>query len=172
MSDLPPVEELMIPLRFTPEDLAANQQGTLGPQQQQRLKRLRSRTLWIGGLVFFGLALTATILLFLGGRGAGVLSLMGILLTMINALSVGLFGRQWMRFNADLSDEQVAALQGRLERVLVPNRRVNNYVLRIQDTDFFVTKEQFRLFRHEEPYRIYQAPYSGTLLAAEPLSRP
>ena len=40
--------------------------------------------------------------------------------------------------------------------------------VRVNGEDFHVNKDLFKLFRHEVPYRLYRAPHSRVLLAAEP----
>jgi hypothetical protein len=77
-------------LEFTEADLRANQQGELGETQRQHLTRLRQRALMVGATVFFGLVFLATLLLFFGQANAnGILTLLGILLTMLNAVGNG-----------------------------------------------------------------------------------
>jgi hypothetical protein len=156
-------------LEFTEADLRANQQGELGETQRQHLTRLRQRALMVGATVFFGLVFLATLLLFFGQANAnGILTLLGILLTMLNAVAMGMFARQWMRLNSDIQSAQVEAVTGTLERIVKPQGRVSNYVLRLEGRDFAVKKEAFKLFRHEVRYTFYCAPKSGSLLAAEP----
>ena len=166
---VPTAKALMPALEFTPADLHANQQGKLGETQRQRLVQLRQRALLVSMAVFFALVFLATLLLFFGQSNSNlILTLIGILLTMLNAIAMGMFARQWMRLNGDIQSDSVVQLTGELERVLRPQGRVSNYVLRLEGRDFAVKKEAFKLFRHEVTYTFYCAPASGSLLAAEP----
>jgi hypothetical protein len=80
-----------------------------------------------------------------------------------------MFGRTWMRLSADMRGGQVEIIAGPMERVIRPTSRVNNYVLRVEGVDFVVRKDLFKLFRHQQPYRLYRSPHARVLLAAEPI---
>jgi hypothetical protein len=167
--DIPPVSELMQPMGFTPEDLAANHKGQLGAQQRQRLQSMQKRTLLIGGLGFFVIGITAaTFLYFAQVNDALVLQWVGIFLTLINALFIGMYGRQWMLLNADIRNANVEVISGLMERVVQADNRMSNFLLRVDGNNFHVKKELFKLFRHEVPYRLYRTPRAKILLAAEP----
>lgn len=168
---IPPVEDLMRPLGFSAADLQANHAGQIGAGQRERLQHLQRRVIFIGSGGFWGIAFLATMFIFFGQSNAvTILSFIGVMLTVINAIFVGMFARQWLRLSADLRDDHVEVVQGQLERVLRPAGRLNNYVLRVQDVDFAVQKDVFKLFRHETRYALYRAPHSRVLLAAEPLN--
>lgn len=163
------VDKLMPLLKFSHDDLAANRQGKLGDSQIARLKSLQSRALWIGMAGFFGFAFAATICLFFGSEnGFLIMTLLGVFLTLVNALFVGVFARQWMRLRADLDAGEIDVIQGELERVVKANGRMNNFLLRIEDEEFYVNKEVFLLFQHEVDYAVYRTRHSAVLLAAEP----
>lgn len=156
-------------LTFTAPDLEANRRGELGATQLERLKKLRRNAALTGAVMFIALVLLATTFLFAGARGgAGILTLIGMLLTVINAIGIGFIGRHIMRINADLNDRQVETISGELERVIRPQGRMNNLLLRVNGVDFAVKKEIFRAFQHEQPYHVYRAPHTRILLAAEP----
>jgi hypothetical protein len=134
-----------------------------------RLRGLQRRALLIGLAGFLVFAFSATTFLYFGQANSSlVLSLVGIFLTLLNALFVGMFGRQWMRLQSDLRAGSVEIIQGELERIVKAGGRANNFLLRVDDAEFYVKKETFNLFRHEEPYRFYRAAHSQVLLAAEP----
>lgn len=163
-------DDLMQALGFGDADLQANRAGTLSENQQGRLSRLQQRALMFGGAGFFGFALLATIFIFMGQQNeTAILSFIGVMLTVCNAIYIGMFGRQWLRLAADKRNNQVEALQGQLERIIRPTGRINNYVVRVADTDFAVDKTVFKAFQHEARYRLYRAPHSYVLLAAERL---
>ncbi len=159
----------MQPLDFTRADLEANQNGQLGANQRDRLRGLQRRALLVGSAGFVAFALSATTFIYFGQvNDALILSLIGMFLTLLNALFVGIFGRQWMRLQSDLRTNSVEVLSGTLERVVKASGRANNFMLRVDDAEFYVKKETFNLFRHEQPYHFYRAPHSQVLLAAEP----
>lgn len=157
-------------LRFTDADLSANRSGILHDSQQHTLKMRKNRLMLIGILVFLGLTFIATLFIFLGSNPAnsGILTLIGIGLTICNALIVGIIFRGWLKLNSDISAKRVDKIHGKLERVLKPvNRRIVTYIIRIQDTETVVSKEVFIAFTHDAPYILYRTPYTGTLLSAE-----
>jgi hypothetical protein len=156
---------------FTSADLDANRQGNLSQFQADNLKRTRQRNTIIGAGLFFVIVIVATFFIFFGQQNENpILSAMGGLLTVVNAIMVGMVGRSYLRTNADLRDGNVEVLEGELERIVRPGRQQDNYLLRIDGTSITVTKEIFIQFRHETPYRIYRTRLSGMLLSAEPLT--
>ena len=158
----------MTTLEFTSDDLQANRAGQLSAVQIDRLGRARRRNATVGVGVVIVVAFIATLLLFAGQRNTSpILGALGIAVTTINAVLVGMFARNWLRFNADLREGQVTVIKGTLERVIRPTGRVNNYVIRVDGESFSVTKEQFKAFDHEQPYCLYRAPHAGMLLSAE-----
>lgn len=168
---IPPVTALMEVMNFTADDLAANQRGNLSIVQASRLKRNRRRTTIIGVVAFFVIVIIATIFLYFGQQNQStILSLVGALLTVINAIMIGMIARAHLRTNADLREGGVEILEGELERIVRRGRQQDNYVLRIDDVSLYVTKEIFIQFRHETPYRIYRSRWSGIILSAEPLA--
>lgn len=167
----PSAAALMPLMGFTLADLQANRDGTIGENQADHLRRTRAQAIFISGLAFVVIVLMATTCLFIGARNnAPILTLAGIGLTIINAVQVGFFGRQIMRLNADLREGAIVVTAGQLERVVRTSGRAHNFVLRVNNTDFSVKKELFKLFRHEQDYAIYCAARSRVLLAAEPLN--
>lgn len=174
MTDIPPLSALMEALDFTMDDLRCNRGRQMTERQRQRLKRLQRRALLIGAAVFLLLAFAASLLIYLGQRGEQpLLSALGVLATVLNAIAIGFSARSYFRLAADLREEYpVAIYEGRLERVIRPYGRVNNYVLRIADKDFSVTKDVFKQFRHEKAYGVYATAHSGILMSAECYSDP
>ena len=169
MTDIPSADVLMHPLQFTQDDLIANRQGQLGESQRSRLQDLQTRAILIGIGGFFGFALVATIFLFFGSEnGFIIMTFIGIFITLCNAIFVGMFARQYMRLRADLRSGEIELLSGEMERVVKPDGRMNNFLLRINEEEFYVKKDLFRLFRHEAHYNLYRAKHSRVLLAAEP----
>ncbi len=164
-------QTLMQALDFTAADLDANRAGQLSEMQVYRLRVRRRRTELLGALLVLVSALLATAFIFTGNRNdSPVLLLVGIGVTICAAMFTGTFLRHWLRLNADINSGTVLVQSGKLERVLKPvNRRVINYLIRVDTAEIAVTKEAFTAFEHEAPYRLYRARYTGTLLAGEKL---
>ena len=159
---------LMTALGFTTDDINANRQGNLSEPQTARLKKLRRRNLIIGGITFFVIILIATTLIYIGQRNENlILSGVGGLLTVLNAVITGILGRSYMRTSSDLRDGGVEILEGKLERVVKRGKQGDNYMVRIDQAEIYVTKDIFLQLKHEKPYRLYRTRLSGVLLSAE-----
>jgi hypothetical protein len=158
-------------LNFTPEDLTANRQGKLSEMQHYRLRVRRRRTELLGVMIVLISTLIATGCIFVGKENASpIMTLVGIGVTVCSALFTGTFVRFWLRLNADINGGKVLIYNGILERVLKPvNRRVITYIIRVDGTEVAIDKDTFTAFEHGALYRLYRAPYSGSLLAAERL---
>lgn len=157
-------------LRFSDADLTTNQAGELSISQRAMLQKRQTRTMLIGMSLFFVLAFIATFFIFIAGKSdnAGILLVIGIGLTLCNAVMSGIFFRYWLKLNADLRANRVHRLSGELHRVLKPlNRRVIYYLIRIDTVETVVSKEIFTAFTHEATYTLYRTPYTGILLSAE-----
>lgn len=157
-------------LNFSADDLAANRAGELSVAQKARLARGWRRTFWVilGLVVGFGLA--ATILLFLGQRNQSpILSLIGVTITVINAVIVGLGAQSYLRTSSDLRGGRVVTVSGVVSHTIRVSGRVATYVLKIDRQEIVVSKPVFFAVEDAKPYRLYRAPASKTLLAAEPV---
>ena len=158
-------------LGFTSSDLEANRRGQLSQAQIERMKTTRQRNTLIAAALFFGLALGATILFYVGQLNRSLILFgAGAMLTLLNAAMVAKAGRAYMRVGGDLRKGEVELLAGDVERVLRRGRMSDAYVLRIESVELFVSKAVFSGFRHLAPYRIYRAAFSRMLLSAEPAS--
>jgi hypothetical protein len=80
---------------------------------------------------------------------------------------MGILGRSYMRTTADLRDGGVEMLEGKLERIVKRGKQGDNYMVRIDQAEIYVTKEIFLQLKHEKPYRLYRTRLSGVLLSAE-----
>jgi hypothetical protein len=162
-------ENLMKALDFTIDDIRANRRRQLSERQRRRLRRLQGRAVLIGGAVFLLLAFTASLLIYLGQRGQQpLLSALGVLTTVLNAITIGFSARSFYRLEADLrAAEPLEIYEGIVERVIRPYGRVNNYVLRLADQEFSVTREVFNQFRHREGYAIYATQHSNLIMSSE-----
>ncbi len=170
METTPVNTKLMDILNFSAADLAANQAGRLSEAQSARLRRIWRRTLAIIVGLVLAVGLTATILLFVAQtNGSAILNFIGIALTVINAVIVGLGAQSYLRTSGDLRAGQVAAVSGPVSRTIRMAGRSATYVLKVDGQELIVAKPLFGLIEDGKPYRFYRAPASRTLLAAEAL---
>ncbi len=159
----------MAALQFSDSDLKANRQGDLSPTQEERIKAMRGRHSLIAAALFVILVVSATALIYLGQlKSSVILNGTGILLVVINAMMIGIMGRSYMRVGSDLRAGNVEMLEGEVERVVRRGRSGDNYLLRIDGADLYVSREVFSGFRHESPYHVYRTIHAGLLLSAEP----
>jgi hypothetical protein len=167
---------LMRALEFTPEDLAANRDGQLSARQREAMHTRRTRLIMIGLAAALVGAVAAALCLQFGRRSdAPILTIIGIGLTVLDALLIGVFGRQIMRLNADLRGGAVKRACGEaVLTVRVITRRASLYIVRVGDSsdpahyvESAVSLPTFEAFRERKPYCVYSAPHSGTLLSAE-----
>ena len=155
-------------LKFSETDLAANRRGLLSTAQGSRLKTQHHRSTLIVATVFVLFVFLSTILIYVGQNDQNmILSAIGVALILINAITVGLLGRQIMQLSGDLRDGGVEVLAGTVERVLRRGRQNDKYILRISGNEFNVTKDMFVCFRHMAGYRIYRTRLTQVLLSAE-----
>lgn len=155
-------------LNFSPDDLAANRAGRLSDAQVERLKRGWRRTLWIVvGLVLL-FVLVATMLLFLAQRQESfILTAIGIIVTVVNAVIVGLGTQSFLRTSSDLRRGEVAVISGVVGHTIRVTGRVLTYVLKVDGQELIVSKVVFYAVDDAKAYRFYRAPASRTLLSAE-----
>lgn len=159
---------LMRELDFNFDDLAANREGRLSESQLDRLRQKRSRSMAIGFGVILVLAFVASLFIYSGTRGSGVMYIIGLGLAVCSAVIMSSFARQWLRLSADLRESIASPFSGKLERVVKPvNKRIATYLIRIGGGEFSVNKETFRAFAHEAKYTLYRAKYTGILFSAE-----
>jgi hypothetical protein len=162
---------LMQELNFTPDDLEANRAGQMSDMQHWRLRTRRRRSIFIGMMLTVIIVFIASLFIFMGQQddGSTIMTMVGISLTLLNAAIIGIFARFWLRLSTDIGEKRVIITTGRLERVIKPiNRRVLNYLIRVDDVEVVIAKEAFDQFEHNTPYTLYTAPHTGAMLAAEP----
>ena len=164
------LDQLMSAVRFNADDLEANHDGKISEVQSYFLRLRRRRSMAIGLAVFVVIIVIASLLIFAGRRdSSGILTIVGIGVTLCNAAITGIFARYWLRLNADIQNGVVQVISGKLERVIKPvNRRIVNYMIRIDNNELMVDKAVFALLEHEQIYTVYRTPYAGILLAIEP----
>lgn len=164
-----PLPTLAEALNITAEDLTANRAGQLSAAQKERLQRGWRRTLLILISVIVFVGLLATLALFFGQRNeSSVLVAVGIALTVINAVIVGVGAQSYLRTSNDLRAGKISELRGVVSHTVRVSGRVATYVLKLDGQEVVVPKPVFFAIEDGKPYRVYRAPASKTVLAAEP----
>jgi hypothetical protein len=74
---------------------------------------------------------------------------------------------KWKQYFDDLRAPEIGGLQGRVNLDMSVNGKSSTLRLTIQDTKFDVKKDVFLAFKNSDPYAIYYAPHSKTILSAE-----
>lgn len=168
-NDTNPQEDLTFLLDFNDDDLTANRNGQLSQRQLERLRARRRASVLVAVAIVMIAALIASLFIFWGQvNGSVVMTIGGIGITLVAAAVTGIFARHWMRLTTDIDSGAAQILSGTLERVLKPiNRNNAAYVLRIDGLDIATSKETFKAFKHNAPYRLYITRYSRVLLSAE-----
>ncbi len=168
MSASIPPTSLREALSFTDADLAANRDGRLTDAQIARLRRSWRRTLWITVAIVVIGGLAATTFLFLGQRSdSAILTLLGIIITVINAATVGLGAQSYLRLSRDVSAARVTAISGVVSHTIRVSGRVATYVLKLDQQEIVVSKPVFFAVEDRKAYRLYRAPNTKTLLSGE-----
>ena len=163
------VMSLVDALNFSAEDLEANRAGRLSEAQRERLTRSLRRTVRIlcSLVLVFGLGAT-TILFEAQHNDSTVLNLIGILLTVINAGIVGLSVQSYLRTSSDVKNGRVATISGVVSHTIRVSGRVATYILKVGDQNVVVSRLVFFAVEDGKAYHFYRAPFSKTLLSAEP----
>jgi hypothetical protein len=161
-------QSLAAALNFNTDDLSANRGGNLSQAQAERLQRLRFRSTLITVLIVVINGVAASAFLFIGQREESfLLILVGIGVTIINAILVARAIQNWLRVQSDLQKDAVANVSGEVTRTArVFGRRVF-FVLAIGRQEFVVNKPVFNAVAEQKRYRLYYSPRSRTLLSAE-----
>lgn len=155
-------EVLMAALAFSEEDLAANQGGDLSPDQVVVFKQQRNLQTLIAG--FYALVVAfLTFMMLAAPRSIGPMLFLGLLFSLL----VFWIGRvaPW-QLNRDLRDG-VQSAEGRIELDLRSAENGTTYFVKLDDRKFKVKKPAFLAFKNGDPYRIYYAPNTKTILSAE-----
>jgi hypothetical protein len=161
---------LMAAIGFTEEDLQANREGYLTKKQRRELND--DRTLW---KIFFAL----TIPTFLIGTLWVILDGIYFKYTIINriemmsllwvfVLGIGFYiWRKIKKYNLDLHKGDVQAVQGIVQLGEGGNSGVRRYYCYIQGISWSINLFTHASFKAGDPYAIYYAPHSKTLLSTE-----
>lgn len=154
---------LMAALKFDEDDLAANIDGTLSQRQIAQMKRQRDNTLIIVGIIAF---LALCFVLFTGlltsFNGLLLAAFIAIVMTLVTLIAAVIANN----INRDLADS-VRVVEGRVELDTNPGQNATAFYVKMDDLKFTVKKEAFLTFKNGDPYRIYYAPQTKTILSAE-----
>lgn len=162
--------DLMAALNFTADDLDANRDGQLSEEQRARL--YGKRIYWllaIAGVVAFVflINLPGVFIVFSSGDyppPADMLIFIGFILGCIGIL-VLLYTRSDLRaITADLQEKTVESVQGLIALETFGQDKMK---VHIHDRAFTVNNKAGLAFKNGDPYCLYYAPHSKTLLSAE-----
>jgi hypothetical protein len=167
---------LMAALGFNAADLDANRAGRLSDGQRERLARSGQRSLRLLIGVAAAIVMGAALLLYLGQRsGSPILGLIGVSMTVINAVVLAFGARSRLRLRDDLQTGRVLAVTGAVHRIVRVQSRIVTYVLAVDDVPgeasgrLSVSRRVFNAFEEGKRYRLYQTAGSRLLVAAEKL---
>lgn len=161
-------------LRFDQETLLANRDGYMTKKQRETLRQAAYRQQINLGLLIVTIAVAILGILLLETRAYGRLYVSTpVLVFMLALVGVGALGAAflWSRrreLRADLHKGVVETVVGRARLIIVPRRYYADYKVRVGLQKFSVTKQVLLAFKDAESYRMYYAPFSMTLLSAEP----
>lgn len=162
--------DIMAALGYGAADLAENQAGRLSAAQRDQLQKSARRALMIGVLIVVGIGLAATLLLYVGRLNESIiLNIVGIALTLVNAVILVTVVQNRLRIGGDLSAGTVTAVSGTLARTVRVQNRLVTYVLKVGDQEINVSRAVFSTFADGGRYRLYRTPVSKALVGAEPL---
>jgi hypothetical protein len=171
-SEQTPLIALDAALAFTPADLLANRAGTLGDGQRARLQKAERRAWMIVIALGVGIAVSAATLLYAGSvNESPPLNLVGVSLTVVNAVVLAVGVGMRLRARDDLATGGVETLTGTVRRVVRVQRRIVTYIVAIEtktgEARFNVPRDVFNAFAEGARYRLYHTARARTLIAAE-----
>ena len=157
--------ELMEALRFTPEDLAFNQEGLLSETQRQYLF-IQDRWIRIGLIIVSMIALTAFAVWDVSfSTKLKILFVPGVIIFPIWQKIYGL----WERYAGYMRSPYAEVVEGIIQLDIDDRNRMFQFKLRVQNMRFSLAKREFLAFKNREPYRIYYTPGYNRILSAEHL---
>lgn len=158
---------LMMAIGFKDEDLDANRDNVLSPTQTIYLVRQQFPSS-ILQIVISSLLCLLVIVFLISDLTSGKIGI-GFILSGLLLFAVTPTLWRWYRLRTDIKLNQVIGLQGRI-RLDLDNR--NQYFLHIGGVRFEVNRHVFLAFKNGDPYVVYYAPHSKTILSAEWLRDP
>ncbi len=159
-------ERLMAAFNFDEDDLEANQGGYLSQRQINRLKAVRNRSLSTFVLLALLFAFLAFFIVAAGFHPPTILpSVVTAFVVILAVYSIS--GTKPGAIIRDLSDNQAAVSEGRVDLLLSNAQYGSEYFLRVENVRFTVTQNAFLAFKNGDPYRIYYTPRSRKILSVE-----
>lgn len=162
-------------LHFFERDLAANQRGVMSDYQ---LGRLRSRVWTAAALTIPFIILGAVVAVMqyqsmsrFGAQPSAIFGTTALVLVVIWGIAGGLFWLFTGGVLRDLREQRVAQVSGRvsldMSRYTFLTRLPQTYSIMIEGKRFEITREALLTFKNGDPYTIYYAPHSKTVLSAD-----
>lgn len=154
---------LMSALKFDDDDLAANIAGNFSVAQVQRLKRRRvAQAITIAVIC----AIIVLVVLLMATVSVQTAPPLLILTALFGGLAL-LFGTiTSIQVTRDLQDG-IKVIEGRVQLDMTPAQNSATYYVKVEGKKFKVKKAAFLAFKNGDPYRIYYAPHSKTILSVE-----
>jgi hypothetical protein len=166
-----PEHLLMEAVGFDEDDLEANRAGYMSKGQRARLRAKRSS--WINislvavGFGFLVAIVTITDDLQFRNSFTSRVGSFGLICVGIAGV-VSYSWLNWRKFDADLLKGEFDTIEGPIQLdVTSQGNRGTKYSVIIEGSRFNVTKPIFLAFKNGDPYCIYYAPRSKTILSAE-----
>ncbi|MBN8638752.1 MAG: hypothetical protein J0M07_25785 [Anaerolineae bacterium] len=156
-------EVLMAALDFDEDDLAANERGSYSERQIATLHHQRSRQLRRTVLMCAVVIVMAAFVAFVWPLAAIPM----LLLVLLFLLMATLNGGQALRRLARDVRDSVAAVEGRIELDARSAENGGDYFVQMDAYKFKVQREAFFAFKNRDPYRLYYAPNTKTILSVE-----
>jgi hypothetical protein len=161
-------DALMEQLHFEDNDLVTNRAGMMSAPQVERLRSARRQALLVSVAALVVIALIASGILFFAEQGGSWLGIIvGVALTLVNAVIMARSVQTWMRTEDDLRRGEVEMIDGTVKRTVRVFGRLPVYVLTLNGREIIVSKEVFNAVKEGVRYKLYRARRTGTLLTAE-----
>ena len=159
-------EHLLIEaIGFSEEDLEANREGYMSEQQRRSL--FRKWTPWTCFTLLFAALILPTMLPFvLEQLGTSTLSPLTLIAAVFLVVPV-YFAYKWWQLSVDMRQRLVTSVEGRVRLDLSGGGNSSQLTVSIGKAKFHVKKPIFLAFKNGDPYCVYYAPRSKTILSAE-----
>ncbi len=162
---------LMDAIGFDAGDLAVNRAGTFSETQRRKLENWRMFwSLGLAAAVIVGASMSTFLFLaFLLAPQAAALKIAAGMVVIILAC-VALYAFCWFKradYLDDLEECIVYSAEGFVRLTLDEGRNNARYLVSVGTLTFIVSKQAFLSFKNGDPYRIYYAPNSKHIVAAE-----
>lgn len=156
-------EVLMAAFDFDTADLAANERGNYSEHQIAALHHQRRRYVVTGAIMAGLMLLFLAFVVLTSSQLAALFNGVAVLGLLLAAFSTG---QHVYRLNRDLQTP-VSAVEGRVELDARSVENGGDYVVQVEEQKFKVRREAFFAFKNGDPYRLYYAPHSQTILSVD-----